>query len=287
MTGAIFVLSALNSFPQEDEIARLEGNIKEHPRDFDSVKKLAQILIAQENYGACEDILNNYLSIDSVNAEALYLYGRTMDLTDNIPEAMGYYLLAINHDSIHWKAYRDLAFMYDILADYENTNRYMARAVSCSPSPESLYYDLGYSFDMLEQIDSAMFYYRLALDFDPGDHQANLNIGAIWGDRGEVDSARIYTERSLEANPDSPEACFNFAEIMAMDDDTAAAISYFSKTLALNPGVFAAKKRMGELHEAMGDSALAKIYFEEFLDSAPMIYADDISEIRAKLDRYR
>jgi hypothetical protein len=54
----------------------------------------------------------------------------------------------------------------------------------------------------------------------------------------------------------------------------------------LNPGIFAARKRLGELHEAMGDSALARIYFEEFLDSVPMIYTDDINEIRDKLDRY-
>lgn len=285
--GAFFIQSTLNSFQQEDEIARLEGNVKEHPGDFDSVRELAQILIDQENYGACADILNSYLSIDSVNAEALYLYGRIMDLTDNIPEAMGYYQLSINHDSTLWKAHRNLAFLYDVFADYENTNRYMVQAIRFSPSPESLYYDLGYSYDMLEQIDSAFFYYHMALDFNPGDYQASLNIGAIWGNWGQIDSARIYTERSLEINPDSPEVCFNFAEIMAIDGDTASAISYFSKTLALAPRVFAAQKRLGELHEAMGDSAMARIYFEEFLDSVPMIYTDDITQIREKLRRYR
>jgi tetratricopeptide (TPR) repeat protein len=287
LIGALSVFFALNSFTQDDEIVRLERNMKENPADFESIEKSAHILIARKNYIACQDILNDYLSIDSINAQALYLYGRIMDLTDNIPEAMGYYLLAISHDSTLWRAHRDLAFLYDIFADYENTNRYMKKALSFSATPESLYYDLGYSFDMLDQPDSAMSYYHLALKFDPDDYQASLNMGAIWAGRGEIDSARIYTERSLRTNPDSPEACFNLAEIMAIDGDTAAAISYFSETLALNPGAFAARKRLGELHEALGDSALAKIYFEEFLDSAPLIYVDDISEIRDKLNRYR
>jgi tetratricopeptide (TPR) repeat protein len=272
---------------QENEIAALERRIEEEPGDFESTWRLAQIFIDQANYISAESIINNYLTIDSTNARALYLYGRVMDLTDNIAEAIDYYSLSIDHDSTFWMPYRDLAFLYDIFCDYEKTYQYLSRAAALAPVPDSLYFDLGYSLDMLEMPDSALHYYGLALEFDPDDHQASLNIGAIWGNRGQIDSARIYTERSINSNPEFAEACFNYAEIMSIDGDTLSAITYFLKALARDQAMFAAKKRLGDLFEARGDSAMAMIYFQEFLESAPMIYADDIAEVLEKLGRYK
>ncbi len=290
LTSVICVLFATltsGSGSRETEITRLEEHIQENPVDFDSVWRLTQIFIAQENYIAAESTISNYLAIDSTDARALYLFGRIMDLTDNIAEAVDYYNLSISHDSTFWMPYRDLASLYNIFCDYEKTSNYLAKAVALAPVPESLYFDLGYTLDMLEMPDSALHYYGRALEFDPDDYQASLNIGAIWGNRGRIDSARVYTERSLTINPDFAEACFNFAEIMSIDGDTLSAITYFLKALALDQEMFAAKKRLGDLFEARGDSAMARIYFQGFLDSAPIIYADDIREIESKLSRYK
>lgn len=283
----LLVLVPVNLVSQENEIAELEERIENNPGDFDSTWRLAQIFIDQENYIAAESVISNYLAVDSTNARALYLFGRIMDLTDNIPEAVNYYLMSIRQDSTFWMPYRDLAFLYDIFCDYEKTFEYLTRAAELAPVPESLYFDLGYSLDMLEMPDSALHYYGMALEFDPHDYQSSLNAGAIWGNRGEIDSARIYTERSLRINPDFPEACFNFAEIMSIEGDTSRAITYFLKALARDQGMFAAKKRLGDLFEARGDSAMARIYFQEFLDSAPIIYADDITKVQEKLERYK
>ena len=287
---AIFVI--LIAFParlgsQETEIAELEKRIEQNPLDTDSVCRLAQMFIDQENYITAESIISNYLALDSTDARALYLFGRIMDLTDNLAEAIDYYDLSISHDSTFWMPYRDLASLYNIFCDYEKTYDYLTKAVALAPVPESLYFDLGYALDMLETPDSALHYYGLALEFDPDDYQSSLNIGAIWGNRGEIDSARSYTQRSLSINPDFAEACFNFAEIMSMDGDTLIAITYFLKALARDQGMFAAKKRLGDLFEARGDSAMARIYFQEFVDSAPMIYSDDIKEVEDKLSRYK
>jgi tetratricopeptide (TPR) repeat protein len=281
----IFLPSSPDS--QETEIAQLEKHIQKNPHGFDSVWKLSQIFIDQENYIAAESTISNYLAVDSTDARALYLFGRIMDLTENIPEAIDYYFLSISHDSTFWMPYRDLAFLYDIFCDYEKMQYYLTRAAALAPVPESLYFDLGYSLDMLEMPDSALHYYGLALEFDPHDYQACLNIGAIWGNRGYIDSARIYTKRSLDINPDFPEACYNYAEIMSIEGDTLSSITYFLKTLARDQAMFAAKKRLGDLFEARGDSAMARIYFQEFVDSAPMIYMDDITEVQEKLDRYK
>lgn len=281
----IFVPGYLVS--QENEIADLERRIEKEPGDFESTWRLAQIFIDQENYSSAERIILDYLAVDSTDARALYLFGRVMDLTDNIAEAIDFYNLSINHDSTFWMPYRDLAFLYNIFCDYEKTYQYLSRALELAPVPESLYFDLGYSLDMLEMPDSALHYYGLALEFDPEDYQASLNIGAIWGNRGQIDSARIYTERSLNINPEFAEACFNYAEIMSIDGDTLSAITYFLKALARDQAMFGAKKRLGDLFEARGDSAMAMIYFREFLESAPMIYADDITEVQEKLGRYK
>jgi tetratricopeptide (TPR) repeat protein len=271
----------------QDDIASLQEIVRSDPYDFEAVSSLSRIFIAQENYESARSILDTYLSKDSTNAMTLYLYGRVMDLTDNILEAMAYYLLSIEKDSTLWLSYRDMALLYDVFADYENMNRFILDAFNHTPFPESLYYEVGYSYDMLEQPESAAVFYRLAVQSDSADNQALMNLGAIWGNWGNADSAKYYTKKSLEVFPDSPGACFNFAEIMAMEGDTVEAISYFCRALALEPDLFGAQKRLGELFEAQGDSAMAKIYFEEFLKAVPIVYADDINEVKEKLDHYR
>lgn len=265
----------------------LQKLVAQNPHDFGAVSKLAEIYLDQENYDSAAEIVKNYLDSDSMNVQAIYLYGRVMDLSDNILEAISYYLLAIERDSTFWRPYKDLALLYDVFADHENTNKFIMKALMLTPYPESLYYEAGYSFDMLDESDSAMVYYKLAIRFDSTDSQALMNIGALWGNRDEADSARYYTKKSLDGNSNSPGANFNFGEILTMDGDTAEAISYFSKALALDPDLFAANKRLGELFEAQGDSSMARLYFEEFLKDAPMIYAEDIKEVENKLSQYK
>ena len=284
--GFVLIFGTVPVFADGD-IAFLEARVLEDPHDFDSVSELARMYIAQENYQPAEAILKNYLAYDSLDADALYLYGRVLDYADNILEAMSYYIMAIERDSSYWRAYRELALVYDIFADYESMNRFMTNAFERTPFPESLYYEMGYSFDMLELPDSALVYYRAAVEFDSVDSYALMNLGAIWGNIGDVDSARFYTEKSVRLNPESPGASFNFAEIMTMTGDTLEAISYFSKALALESNLFGANKRLGEIFEARGDSAMARLYFEEFLKAAPMIYVEEINEVKDKLRRYR
>jgi len=285
--GIVILLGMSSADPQENDIRALEDSLRNDPRNFEIISELCWTYLAQENYEPASVLLKEYLKYDSANVAAIYLYGKTLDLSDNILEATAYYLLAIERDSTFWRPYRDLAMIYDIFADYENTNRFMVDALRLSPRPESLYYEVGYSYDMLEEPDSALIYYRLALKSDSTDSQASMNIGAIWGNRGEVDSARYYTEKSIRLSPDSPGASFNYAEIMTMSGDTVEAITFFSRALALKSDLFAANKRLGELFEARGDSIMARIYFEEFLRAAPIVYADDIDKIKSKLSRYK
>jgi len=269
------------------DIKALEDSLAANPQNFDLVSRLGMIYLQQENYNSAIALFKRYREYDSTNVEAIYLYARAQDLSDNIFDATAGYLLAIETDSTYWRPYRELAMIYDVFADYENTNKFIVNALRYSPYPESLYYNVGYSFDMLDLPDSALVYYRLAIEADSTDSQAYMNIGAIWGNRGEVDSARYYTEKSIELNPDSPIASFNYAEIMTMVGDTVEAITYFSRAIALKTDLFAANKRLGELFEARGDSSMAKIYFMEFLKLAPIVYADDIDEVKKKLDSYK
>jgi len=180
-----------------------------------------------------------------------------------------------------------LAFLYDIFSDYDKMNRLMGRAIAFAPFPESLYYDYGYTFDMRGRIDSALFYYRKAAEFNQEDYQAWLNIGAIVGINGDLDSAKLYTEKAVSINQDTPEAFYNLGEINLSLGLFEEAISNFQYALALDSKLFEAQKKLGELYEIIGDSGMAFIYFNEFLDSAPILYKEDIEEVRVKLTTYK
>lgn len=275
-----------SAISQSDRITALNRAISEDPADFDAVEGLVEILLEHENYDMADSILNAYMKNNPKDARAVYLEARILDLSENIEKAMSKYWEAIDLDSTLWQAYRNLAYLYDIFSGYETMNRLLRKAITYSPGPETLYYDFGYSFDMMGWLDSAQHYYYLAVDFDSLDHQACLNLGAIMGIGGNLDSAKYYTEMALAGNLDSPEAFYNLGEInlsLGLFDEAA---GNFQHALALDSGLFAAKKKMGDLYEIMGDSGMARTYYEDFLDSAPIIYIDDINEVRQKLSEY-
>lgn len=276
-----------SAISQSDRITALNRAISENPADFQAVEDLVYLLIDHQNYETADSVLNEYLKTDPRNPGAIYLRARILDLTENIEKAMSEYWKAIDLDSTQWRAYRDLAYLYDIFSGYETMNRLLRKAVMYAPEADSLYYDLGYSYDMLGWLDSAQFYYREAVSFDSLDRQACLNLGAIMGIRGDLDSAKYYTEKALAGNFDSPETYYNLGEINLSLGFFDNAADNFQHALALNSGLFAAKKKLGDLYEIMGDSGMARIYYQDFLDSAPIIYIDEINEVRQKLSQYK
>jgi len=283
---AIICLTS-SAISQNDRITALNRAISEDPADFEVVESLVRILMEHENYEMADSVLKEYMKNDPQNARAVYLEARTLDLSENIEKAMSKYWEAIGLDSTLWPAYRDLAFLYDIFSGYETMNRLMGKAITYSPVPGSLYYDFGYSFDMMGWLDSAQYYYYRAVEFDSLDHQACLNLGAIMGIGGNLDSAKYYTEKALSGNLDSPEAFYNLGEINLSLGLLEQAAENFQHALALDSGLFAAKKKLGDLYEIMGDSGIARIYYREFLETAPIIYMDDINEVRQKLSNYK
>jgi tetratricopeptide (TPR) repeat protein len=258
-------------------------------KNADTLSTLDQVraLMSQTNYDSASQVLDNYLEINGQDNEAWYLKGYINDKKENLPLAMQYYHKSIELDSTYWGPYRDLAYLFDVTAQYDSLNYYLKKTIQYSYHPDSFYYDYGYSFDALGKNDSALVYYHKALEGDPQDADAYLNIGAIWGSNYHLDSAEVYTLKAMEINPTYSRCCYNYAEILRSKGNAPKAIDYYQKALALDTTVVEAKLRLGDLYEGLGDSTMAKMYYQEFVNSAPMIYLDDINRAKAKLEKYR
>jgi tetratricopeptide (TPR) repeat protein len=258
-------------------------------RDWDSLSAVeqARILIGQVYFDSAAQVLNNCIHDDSLNYEAWYLLGSIFDRKDNLPAAIEYYHKSIDLDSTYWEPCRDLAYLFDIFAEYDSMNIFLRKAVSYSPNPESLYYDFAYSFDMLNNDDSALVYYHKALEVDPDDTDSWLNIGGIWGRKNVIDSARTYTLKALELDPYNSQGCYNYAEILKEDGEYPKAVDYYQKALMLDGSMVAVKLRLGDLYESLGDSVMARLYYQEFINSNRPDYLDDINRTKAKLEKYR
>ena len=283
LIGALFIF-ALNavSFCQNDGVVDTTSSA-------DSISTLDEVraLISEAKYDSALGIVEEYLQNNNEDNEAWYLKGYVYDQKDNLALASEYYHKSIALDSTYWGPWRELAYLFDIFAQYDSMNIYLHKALETSDDPGSIYYDYGYSFDMLNQADSALIYYHKALDVDTLDYEAYLNIGAIWGLRDNLDSAKVYTSKALAINPSVPRACYNYAAILGAEGNYHSAVDYYQKALALDTTMIEVKLRLGELYEELGDSTMAQIYFQEFVDSAPMIYTDDINRTKAKLVKYK
>ena len=182
---------------QSDLLDSLESHFQANPGDSSAIISLIDLLIEQNDYERSQTLLEGLLSDDSCNAFVLYLYGNVCDRMDDLPNAAKFYEKSITCDLTTWQAYRDLAYLHDVLANYERMNELLILAVRHAPIPDSLYYDLGYSYDLCSQTDSATVYYYRALTFDSQDWQACNNLAALWGMQQEQDSAIYYADKAL------------------------------------------------------------------------------------------
>jgi len=289
LVAAIFI----TSFSDVDRIAELERKAANESANWEVRLDLAEIFLDQENLVEAQRYLrqaqvcfsNN--AGDTCNARYFYLWAVYFDLMEQIPLAMEFYQRATNCDEIYSPGWRKLAYLYEVVAQYEKMLNCLKHALPGTTDSAEVWYEIGVTYDYLDNIKQAIEYYRLSAERDPGNSQAFLNLGADWGLLGNTDSALYYFEQAAATGLQSPELFYNMGMLKSEAGNHEEAVDAFLRTLTADPEFSPAKLQLGYSYEALGDSGMAEVYFEEFVETAPLIYLDDINVAKAKLAKYK
>lgn len=280
------------NFDTPSQIAELEKTAQNDRFNYQVRLELAEIYLDQDNYSAAQRYLCEtdtiFAGLDSslLQGRLLYLWGLYYDKQDNIPKAIEKYQAALEQDSTIAKAWRQMGYIHDIFSDGAQMLYCFEHALLFTDDSAGVYYDMGIAYDYLDSLQRAIESYHDALDINPMIFEAYLNLGVDLSSLGYPDSANYYFQKADSAGLNGPELYYNLGMIAFDGGQIDQSLDNFMHVLALDPDYTPAKYMLGNVYEAVGDSGMAKLYYQEFVDTAPMLYLDNINEVKEKLSKY-
>ncbi len=289
---ALIIISS--NFDKPEDIATLQQKAAGNPKDWQTRLELVQIFIDQRNFPDAEKYLKQSEDILNENnpgneiSQLYYLWGLYYDTQDNIPKAGEKYNEAIAADSSNAKAWRRLGYLHEVFADGEQMLICFENALANTDDSASVLYDIGVAYDYMDSVEQAIKSYNKALTINDSLPEAYLNLGVDWGFSGYHDSAAYYFNKAEEYGLESIELYYNMGVIAFDNGQVEQAMENFMSVLGIDPYYSPAMLMLGDIHEAIGDSSMAKVYYEEFINTAPILYQQNIDEIKQKLqESYR
>ncbi len=287
---ALFLISS--NFDKPEDISKLQEITANNPKDWRTRLELVEIFINQKNFNDAADYIEqaeNILAINESGPELSHLYylrGLYHDLQDNIPGAYEQYEKSVAADSTNAKSWRKLGYLHELFSDGEQMLICFSRSLAHTEDSVGVLYDIGVAYDYMDSIDQAIDCYQKALALNDSLPEAYLNLGVDLGFTGHPDSALYYFNKAREYGLESTELYYNMGVIAFDNSQVEQAIENFMTVLGIDPHYSPAKMMLGNVYEAIGDSGMAKVYFEEFIDTAPLLYQQNIDEIKEKLEKH-
>lgn len=287
---ALMIISS--NFNRPEDISKLQNIISENPEDWRTRLELVEIFINQENSKDAveylvqtEKILSTYQTGPEIS-HLYYLWGLYHDMQDDIPYAMEKYKKATETDSTNSMAWRKLGYLYELFSDGEQMLRCFKYSLINTEDSVGVFYDIGVAYDYMDSIDQAVEYYHNALEINDSLPEAYLNLGVDLGFSGFPDSALHYFHKARDYGLETLELYYNMGVIAFDNGQVEQSLEYFMTVLGFDPFYSPAKMMLGNVYEGIGDSGMAKVYYEEFVNSAPLLYQENIEEIKEKLEKH-
>ncbi|MBE6427599.1 MAG: tetratricopeptide repeat protein [Planctomycetaceae bacterium] len=293
--------------------------VKQSPDSFKACYLLGRTALAQENFTEAQEALGNALALSPENIEVKYLIAYVHALQDMVEEAAGELLEILEKCPDFIDAYYDCgvalqllgryeeaieifekrltfspdfetalmcAMTYEMLQDFENTEKYYAQALALDPENIMVIESRGKTLLELERYEEAMADFSLALKMEPGSPDAMCGRGQTYFHLGEIEKAECDFRETVALDPENMIAWSMIGQIKLYQEQYAEALEALEKALELDPELLvydfraSAKRGLGDLEGALADIKLAIEYEPENAD-----YLIDLGSILAEMDQ--
>lgn len=292
---------------------------KQSPNSFKARYLLGRSALAQENFAEAEESLETARVLDPENIEVQYLIAYVHALQDKIEEAAGELLKILEKRLDFIDAYYDCgvalqllgryeeaieifekrltfspdfdtalmcAMTYEMLQDFENTEKYYALALSLDPENVMVVESHGKTLLEMERYEEAAADFERALELDPESPDAMCGRGQTFFHLGEIDKAENDFRETVRLDSENMIAWSMIGQIRLYQEQYAEALECLEKALELDPELLvydfraSAKRGLGDLDGALEDIKLAIEYEPDNPD-----YLIDLGSILAEMNQ--
>ena len=289
------------------------------PKSFKVFYLLGRTAMELEQFDDAVAALKSALELDPGNIEVQYLIAHVHALQDLVEEAAGELLAILGKNPDFIDAYYDCgvalqilgryqeaieifekrlsfspdfetalmcAMTYEILQDYENTEKYYAQAMALDPENIMVVESHGKTLLELERYEGALEDFNAALTLDPESPDALCGRGQTFFHLGNIEAALKDLEATVRLDPENMIAWGMLGQIKLYEEDYGKALKYLEKAISIDPDLLvydfraSAKRALGDLDGALADIKLAIEYEPENVD-----YLIDEGSILVEMDR--
>lgn len=165
-------------------------------------------------------------------ADVQIAMARTLEESDQLPEAEAAYREALKHDPKRADAHHRLAVLCDRKADFKESSEHYAQAIRLDPKNPEIYCDRGYSLYLQRSWVDSEENLRRALSLAPRHARSHNNLGLVLGRQGKRDEALVEFVR---AGCDESDAQTNLGLVLALEGNFTDATAAYTAALTSKP----------------------------------------------------
>lgn len=167
-------------------------------------------------------------------------------------EPINFYKKTLAAAPTSYRAYNNLAFLYDSRGEKNKALATLQSAIKAIPNHAETYNNLANAYIRQGKIKEAFTTYQTALTLDPGSLETNYNLGSLYHDLRQYDMAITFYNKALEVDPDYIDAYNNLGIIYKNKGSITKAESMYKKAIAINPTYAKAYLNLGNLYKDSG-----------------------------------
>ena len=221
--------------------------IEINPENITCRLRLAELLLAVQDFEASLVQVNEVLKYDARNANATFMKGTIMrDLYGDTVRALQWVNKAIELK----EDYVDAIDMMGVLLSSKGdpmASSYFRNALNFAPNRADLHYKLGLSEMQQGKYNEAMEAYTRATQMDPNHYDSYFNMGYIHVELKNFDIARDYFTQAIQAKEENFKAYYGRGYAFEMLGDIRNAIKDYKEALSINPEYEAAMESLARL----------------------------------------
>ncbi len=251
----------------KNKISKAERSIRiglmQHPFSNELKLRLVQIYIKKKKYNEALALLREIETTEAFNPDIYILRAEIYGDLEKTDLAVENYLKALEfldkeeHDYI----YIDIANEYQNSGDFENSLKYLKKALRLNPTNEMAFLEVLFCFQVTEKLIEGADFFNQLINQDPYNQLAWFHLGLCYYDLGLYDKSVEAFDYCIVINENSYEAYSQKAEGLIAMENYSSAIEVLKELLDKDRISALTYYTLGECYENLEDLENALHYY--------------------------
>ncbi|MDO4570686.1 MAG: tetratricopeptide repeat protein [Planctomycetia bacterium] len=230
----------------ENALSQFDAVTQAMPQSIKAWRMVGKTALMLEKFSKADAAFRKALALDPLNIEVRYLIAHSYLLQDKVEEAASDLIDIIERVPEFLDAYYDCGVALQLLGRYGEAIDVFRRRLQFSPDFDTSIM-CAMTYEMLMDYENTEKYYREALDMDPDNAMVLESCGAACLELERYDDALRYFQDALDLDPDSPDALYGRGRTFFSLDKIAEALADLTRAIKLDPENSLAWGMLGQL----------------------------------------